>query len=308
MDRVLFTGLSSFTGYWFTQKLAEKGYKVVGCLSQNKSDYNSDQNERLNLLNSKIRIEQNISFGSENFLQLISDFQPNIFCFHHALVTGYKDASFNVDNAISNNLNNYKEVIKRLSASGCKQIIMTRSIFEKGLGRTDLESDISAYGQSKRKTFEIFSQAVPKDIKLRSFVICNPVGRNEGNNLTSYLIKYWIEGKSASLMQPKLVRDYVPIDLLSNSYAQFIGTNDQIIIPSHFPVSNYEYAQKIGDITRKLKDIQTPINTTNERYDQNEAFVRIGIDKVDFSNKDQEEKFWEDFVTYLWDRLKTNDL
>ena len=109
-------------------------------------------------------------------------------------------------------------------------------------------------------------------------------------------------------MQPKLVRDYVPIDLLSNSYAQFIGTSDQIIIPSHFPVSNYEYAQKIGDITRKLKNIQTPIDTTNEKYDQNEAFVRIGIDKVDFSNKDQEEKFWEDFVTHIWDRLKTNDL
>jgi nucleoside-diphosphate-sugar epimerase len=308
LDRVLFTGLSSFTGHWFTQKLAEKGYKVVGCISQNKSDYNSDQNERLNLLNSKIRIEQNASFGSENFLQLISDFKPEIFCFHHALVTGYKDPSFNVDNAISNNLNNFKEAIKRLSASGCKQIIMTRSIFEKGLGRTDLESDISAYGQSKRKTFEIFSQAVPKDIKLRSFVICNPVGRYEGNNLTSYLIKCWIEGKSASLMQPKLVRDYVPIDLLSNSYAQFIGTNDQIIIPSHFPVSNYEYAQKIGDITRKLKNIQTPIDTTNEKYDHNEAFVRIGIDKVDFSNKDQEELFWEDFVTHIWDRLKTNDL
>ena len=189
LSRVLFTGLSSFTGYWFTEKLAEKGYEVVGCLSHNKSDYNSDQTERLNILNSRIRIEENVSFGSESFLQLISDYKPEVFSFHHALVTGYKDPSFNVENAISNNLNNYQEVIKRLIESGCKQIIMTRSIFEKGLGKTDVESDISPYGQSKRKTFEIFSQAVPKDIKLRSFVICNPVGRYEGNNLTSYLIK-----------------------------------------------------------------------------------------------------------------------
>ena len=100
MSRVLFTGLGSFTGYWFTEKLAEKGYEVVGCLSHNKSDYNSDQTERLNQANSNIRIEQNVSFGSESFLQLISDFKPDIFCFHHALVTGYKDPSFNVDNAI----------------------------------------------------------------------------------------------------------------------------------------------------------------------------------------------------------------
>ena len=38
------------------------------------------------------------------------------------------------------------------------------------------------------------------------------------------------------------------------------------------------------------------------------AFYKKGIDKVDFSNKDQEELFWEDFVTHIWDRLKTNDL
>ena len=128
---MLFTGLSSFTGYWFTEKLAEKGHKVVGCLSKNMSDYNSDQKERLNQANSNIRIEQNASFGSENFLQIISDFKPEIFCFHHALVTGYKDPNFDVNKAIENNLNNYLEVIKRLTESGCKQIIMTRSIFEK---------------------------------------------------------------------------------------------------------------------------------------------------------------------------------
>lgn len=308
MSRVLFTGLSSFTGYWFTEKLAEKGYEVVGCLSKNISDYNSDQIERLNQGSSNIRIEQNVSFGSKSFLKLISDFKPEIFCFHHALVTGYKDPSFNVENAISNNLNNYQEVIKRLTESGCKQIIMTRSIFEKGLGKTDVESDISAYGQSKRKTFEIFSQAVPKDIKLRSFVICNPVGRYEGNNLTSYLIKCWIESKPVSLTQPKLVRDFVPIDLLSNSYAQFINASEQMIIPSHLPVSNYGYAQKIGDVTRKLKNIQTPIDTTNEKYDQNEAFVRTGIDKVDFTNRDQEESFWEEFVNHIWDRRNNHDL
>ena len=308
LSRVLFTGLSSFTGYWFTEKLTEKGHKIVGCLSKNSSDYNSDQTERLYQANSSIRIEQNVSFGSESFLQLISDFKPEVFSFHHALVTGYKDPSFNVENAISNNLNNYQEVIKRLTESGCKQIIMTRSIFEKGLGKTDVESDISPYGQSKRKTFEIFSQAVPKDIKLKSFVICNPVGRYEGNNLTSYLIKCWIEGKPASLMQPKLVRDFVPIDLLSNSYAQFIESNEQMIIPSHLPVSNYEYARKIGDIIRKLKNLQTLIDTTNEKYDQNEAFVRTGIDKVDSTNKDQEELFWEEFVNHIWDRHTKNDL
>ena len=308
MNRVLFTGLSSFTGYWFTEKLAEKGHKVVGCLSKNTSDYNSDQNERLNQANSNIRIEQNVSFGSESFLQLVSDFKPEVFSFHHAFVTGYKDPSFNVDNAISNNLNNYEEVIKRLAESGCKQIIMTRSIFEKGLGKTDVESDISPYGHSKRKTFEIFSQAVPKDIKLRSFVICNPVGRYEGNNLTSYLIKCWIEGKPASLMQPKLVRDFVPIELLSNSYAQFIEANKQMIIPSYLPVSNYEYARKIGDITRKLKNIQTPIDIANEKYEQNEAFVRTGIDKVDFTNKVQEELFWEEFVNHIWDRHTNHDI
>ena len=308
MNRVLFTGLSSFTGYWFTEKLAEKGHKVVGCLSKNTSDYNSDQNERLNQANSNIRIEQNVSFGSESFLQLVSDFKPEVFSFHHAFVTGYKDPSFNVDNAISNNLNNYEEVIKRLAESGCKQIIMTRSIFEKGLGKTDVEIDISPYGHSKRKTFEIFSQAVPKDIKLRSFVICNPVGRYEGNNLTSYLIKCWIEGKPASLMQPKLVRDFVPIELLSNSYAQFIEANKQMIIPSYLPVSNYEYARKIGDITRKLKNIQTPIDIANEKYEQNEAFVRTGIDKVDFTNKVQEELFWEEFVNHIWDRHTNHDI
>jgi hypothetical protein len=87
-----------------------------------------------------------------------------------------------------------------------------------------------------------------------------------------------------------------------------MSASEQMIIPSHLPVSNYEYAQKIGDVTRKLKNIETPIETTNEKYDQNEAYVRAGVDKVEFSNRDQEESFWEEFVIYIWDRNTHHDL
>jgi nucleoside-diphosphate-sugar epimerase len=308
LSRILLTGYSSFTGTWFADRLAESGHEVVVCLTKTRLDYNSEFKYKFKSPHINIKVEEKSVFGSKEFSKLISDFKPQKFCFHHAMVDGYRDPDFDVESALSNNLLNYAQVISDLVASGCTEVIMSRSIFEKGLGKTDVAGDISPYGESKRKTFEIFSKDIPPQLSVRSFVICNPVGKFEGNNLTSYLIKNWKSGQAAKLFQPKLVRDFIPIDLLSKTYAEFVDSKQTILIPSYLPISNFDYARKIGQVIHQKYQVNTPIDTSFEQYDENVPLIRIGLDKLNFLDTNQEEKFWEDFVTHLWDRLKTNDL
>ena len=53
--KILFTGISSFTGYWFAKELSEKGHEIIATLTKDSlDDYEGIRKERLLHLQNKI--------------------------------------------------------------------------------------------------------------------------------------------------------------------------------------------------------------------------------------------------------------
>src|SRR5262245_37032841 len=88
--RILFTGGSSFTGYWFIKELASRGHEVVATFRRELSDYTDDlRRRRIAGLHGLCRPIANVSFGDDRFLELISEGGWDLLCCHGAEATHY---------------------------------------------------------------------------------------------------------------------------------------------------------------------------------------------------------------------------
>ncbi|NWF50124.1 MAG: NAD(P)-dependent oxidoreductase [Ignavibacteriaceae bacterium] len=222
---VLFTGGSSFSGFWFVKELSNAGLKVY-CTFTGKDlkSYEGIRKERINLLENKAALIFDCPFGSEKFLDLVSTNEWSIFCHHAAVVKDYKSEQFDIAGAIKANTHNAELVIKTFAARGCSKIILTGSVFEKGEGSGDetLQA-FSPYGLSKSFSYDIFEYFARKsDLTLGKFVIPNPFGPFEEPRFTQYLIRNWFEDKIPAVNTPLYVRDNIHISLLAKVYLYFL--------------------------------------------------------------------------------------
>ena len=72
--KILFTGGSSFTGYWFIKELASEGHDVVAVFRRNPDDYTDDlRRKRIDALSGMCRQVFCTSFGDDKFLGLIKE-------------------------------------------------------------------------------------------------------------------------------------------------------------------------------------------------------------------------------------------
>lgn len=147
--KILFTGASSFTGFWFVQELVQAGHEVTCCLRR--ESYEGLRKERVDQL--PCRIHFGCSFGSEKFLKKINEENWDLFCQHAADVENYKSPDFNVAAALANNTNNLKKVLQMLLEKGCSKLLLTGSVFEQQEGEGIA---VSPYGLSKGVTSDVF--------------------------------------------------------------------------------------------------------------------------------------------------------
>ncbi|MES1180400.1 MAG: NAD(P)-dependent oxidoreductase, partial [Verrucomicrobiota bacterium] len=70
--KILFTGASSFTGFWFVKTLAA-GHEVTCPITRELADYTGTRRQRLDRLTLFCRLIPHASFGSDNFLKLASN-------------------------------------------------------------------------------------------------------------------------------------------------------------------------------------------------------------------------------------------
>jgi len=217
--KILFTGASSFTGFWFVRKLAEAGHEVICPLRSGGTGLTALKQLRLDRLSDVARIIPNSPFGSERFLEIASE-GIDLLCHHGAEVGDYRSPDFNVLGALRSNTLNLREVLR---ATGGKPMMVTGSVFEQveGVGG-GFSGAFSPYGLSKGITWQYLrhycqSHGVP----LGKFVIPNPFGPFEEPRFTAYLMKMWKEGKVAEVKTPDYVRDNIPVDLLAMSYCSF---------------------------------------------------------------------------------------
>ncbi len=224
--KILFTGASSFTGFWFVKNLAAAGHEIVCPVTGGLEQYAGIRRERVEKLKPLCRFVAQSPFGSENFLKLAGAEKFDLLCHHAALVTNYKSADFDVLSALQNNTLNLRAVLKVLQCP----VVLTGTFFEndEGVGDEPRRAFLP-YGLSKGLTFQFFRYYCHEaGVPLGKFVIPHPFGPFEEPRFTAFLMKNWEAGKAVEVKTPDYLRDNIHADLVAAVYARFVSARRQI--------------------------------------------------------------------------------
>jgi len=93
--RVLFTGASSFTGYWFVRELAAAGHQVAAAF-RGDGNYQGIRAERTRLVRELCETRFGCAFGGDAFLDLARTTSGgfDVLCHHGAEVGDYRSPDF----------------------------------------------------------------------------------------------------------------------------------------------------------------------------------------------------------------------
>ncbi|MFN4123401.1 MAG: NAD-dependent epimerase/dehydratase family protein [Flavobacteriales bacterium] len=303
--KILFTGASSFTGFWFAKKLVEAGHEVHCTFTASSIDtYDDVRKLRSELLSNLTYNHFGIKFGDERFIALIEKENFDLLCHHAAYVTNYKSPEFDVVHAVMENTNNCLKVLQTLLDKGCKKMLLTGSVFEGGEGRgTEPLLHFSPYGLSKSLSAQIFEYYTNKmQFGYGKFVIPNPFGPFEEKRFTAYLINSWLKGEVPQIGTPDYVRDNIPVTLLADYYVHFCENlregEKKKLSPSGICGSQGDFA---GIVAREAgKRLELPCDYTKKvQTDFSEPMERLNLDKdLTIESYFDEQAFWDAFINF----------
>ena len=309
--KILLTGVSSFTGFWFANELSDKGHDVIVTFTKDSlTEYEGIRKERVSLILNKITPIFGSKFGDSKFIDIIKG-GIDLLCHHGSDVTDYRSPSFNIAHALNQNTNNISGVIDQMCKNNCNSIIYTGSVFEndEGSGTEPLKA-FSPYGLSKNLTYQIFKYYCSVyNIKLGKFVIANPFGPFEEFRFTSYLIQNWFKGSTPQIKTPSYKRDNIPVDLLAKSYEAYIknvyqesGTISKIN-PSGYTESQGEFTKRFASEMEKRLRIKCDFELLHQT-DFSEPLERINTESVLTHYNWNENKFWDKLAAYYSEKMK----
>ncbi len=278
--KILFTGASSFTGFWFVRTLAAAGHELVCPVTRSLDDYTEVRRRRVELLKPLCRFVPGTAFGAQNFLALAGE-KFDLLCHHAAEMTNYRSPDFDTLQALQRNSLNVRVVLKALQCP----VVLTGSVFENDEGAGEGDEPLRAfspYGLSKGLTFQSFRYyCLEAGRPLGKFVIPNPFGPFEEPRFTAFLMKSWKAGKLAEVMTPDYLRDNVHADLLADAYVKFAektATAGEPLLktnPSGYVEKQGEFAQRVAREVKsrlgwncelklaKQEDFSEPLNRHN---------------------------------------------
>ena len=304
--KILFSGASSFTGYWFTKHLSAAGHEVVALLRRQPQDYcDGPRQKRVAALRGFCDTRFGFTFGDSAFQKVISENRWDLLCHHAAEVTNYRDPNFNVVAAVENNTRQLPKVLDTLKSSGCGKIIVTGSVFENDEGTGSGTSEaFSPYGLSKGLTWQMFRHyALGRQMSLGKFVIPNPFGPYEEPRFTHYLIKNWFTGAVPEVNTPSYVRDNIHVSLLAKAYVHFAENLSRSCGASYAHPSGYIESQ--GAFALRLsREMSTRLAIAcdlklNDQTDFSEPLVRINTDRPVAKELDWvESEAWDEMARY----------
>lgn len=301
--KVLFTGSSSFTGFWFIKSLVKYGYEVDAIYTKKSVDnYNGIRKTRVSSLKEIANPIWNCVFGDSKFISLLEQNNYDLICHHAAHVENYKSNEFDIPAALKANTFNLLQVLDLLKQNKSK-LIITGSVFEaeEGIGSDEI---FSPYGLSKSMTSQIIKyHCTRKNIPLGKFIIPNPFGPFEDARFTTFLIYQWKDDKTPSVKTPLYIRDNIHISLLSEYYIKFCEKVKNMNC-SHIKFNPSGYIESQGDFTRRFaENIRKHLNLSckYELADQKE----FNEPKIKLNNSDafnhinwSEETAWKELADY----------
>lgn len=304
--RILFTGASSFTGYWFVKELCKAGHDVTAIFRSEPHEYRGVRKLRVERLVNICTPVFTCGFGTEKFLSTINGFNElNVFCHHAADVANYKSDSFDVAKAVGNNTNNLQLVFDALENSGCRKIVLTGSVFEQneGVGSENRKA-FSPYGLSKGFTAEIFRYfSEQRKCKLGKFTIPNPFGPLEDPRFTSYLMQNWAQGETPAVNTPGYIRDNIHVDLLAKAYRYFIenfknDTDFERLNPSGYVETQGAFTRRFACAMESRLQIPCPVELRTQTQFP-EPRMRVNTDAADLLPLDwNEDDAWDALAEY----------
>jgi UDP-glucose 4-epimerase len=257
--KILLTGASSFTGFWFAHALSAAGHHVVAPLRRSVAEYvDGVRAERVKRLAAVAEIVEHCTFGGDNFLDAARVGGYDLLCHHAARVGDYHNPDFNVPEALAENTANLRSVLATLAAGGLNGVILTGTFFEQdeGAGNPPLIA-FSPYGLSKSVTaavvkFHCWQSRLP----YYKFVIPHPFGPLEQPRFGAYLVRTWKAGKVARVNTPDYIRDNIHVDLLASAYVKFVGEIAAGMAKAKLNPSGYIETQ--GCFARRFADAMRP--------------------------------------------------
>jgi len=223
--KVLITGASSFTGFWFARALAANGAEVTAALRGAPADYAGMRAERVRLLASSAEIVADCAFGGERFLGLLQSRAFDILCHHGAEARDYRSVDFDALGAAAANTRNIREALALFAKRGGRALIATGSVFEpdEGSGPAPRRA-FSPYGLSKGLTWRIVEYwGAALGLPVAKFVIANPFGPFEEPRFVAHAVERWRNGEALEVRTPRYLRDNIHVDLLAKTYARFVA-------------------------------------------------------------------------------------
>ena len=311
--KVLFTGASSFTGFWFVQALVEAGHEVVAVFRRSREDStDSVRRERIERLEPVCRPIWGVPFGTPAFLDVIdSETGWDLLCHHAAEVADYRSDEFDVAGALVSNIRSAPAILDRLKTRGCRGVVLTGSVFEAGEGAgSEGVPAVSPYGLSKFLTAEAFRFYLEqKSLPMGKFVVPNPFGPYEEQRFTAYLMGKWFSRETATVRTPDYVRDNIHVSLLARAYVRFVerlagsGGNNLKLNPSGYVESQGEFAQRVAREVRVRTGLSCALELERQ-LEFPEPLVRVNTDSLEPSELGWNERSaWDELTSYYQARL-----
>ena len=302
---ILLTGASSFTGFWFADRLVKAGHQVIAPLRGDAAGYDGVRRQRVERLALLADIVPQCPFGSDSFLQLMRSRPVDVLCHHAAMVTDYKSPDFDVVAALANNTRNLPVVLRTGRERGMRAVVLTSSVFEagEGAGSAPLRA-FSPYGVSKGLTSQMFQYWCGESgLPLAKFVIPNPFGPLEEQRFCAYLLRCWAQGKAASVATPAYIRYNIHVSLLAMAYADLMKR--AATLPAFSRLGPRGYVETQGAFARRFAseigrrlDIATPLDLADQS-DFPEPAVRVNTDISDEAALGwREERAWDGLADY----------
>jgi nucleoside-diphosphate-sugar epimerase len=285
--KVLLTGASSFTGYWFARALHEAGVHVVASLRAAAASYREGARaERVKRLRSVAEIVDEAPFGSDRFLDLAKASGYDLLCHHAARVGDYRSPDFDIAGALADNTRNLRAALDALARGGLEGVALTGSVFEQdeGAGEAPLAA-FSAYGLSKGLTAAVVGHRCREfGLRYAKFVIPNPFGPLEEPRFCAYLIRAWRKGETARVNTPLYVRDNIHISLLARAYAKFVGEaaageGRAKLNPSGYVESQGAFAERFAAAMRPRLAMDCRLELAAQT-DSSEPLMRVNTDST----------------------------
>lgn len=302
--KVLLTGASSFTGYWFAKALADAGHEVVAPIRGEIGSYADRRAVRVSALSKVADIQEGLSFGDEAFTELAATGGFDLLAHHAADVTNYRSPDFDVGAALANNTRNIQQVLEAMRPGGLKGVVITGSVFESDAGVGDGSREaFSPYGLSKALTAQVFRYWCQKQgVALGKFNIANPFGVFEEPRFCNFLIRSWAKGETPRVNTPLYVRDNIFVDLLARYYAVYLetvagGTFRSEFGPIGFAETQGAFAQRFAAEMRPRLGLDCGVDL-GEQTTFDEPLVRLNSDHVALPEGWSHDEAWNRLADY----------